>query len=107
MMQLIIKNGKVIATHEDHQIVAHLYPDCECFLFEGQLVYPSSLDEPFPDDPRSPTEKEEGYKDRRRVAYPSVQEQLDMLYHDMLNDGTTWLDAITAVKVKHPKPEPK
>lgn len=36
--------------------------------------------------------------------YPSVNEQLDMLYHDKLEGTTTWQDTITAVKEAHPKP---
>ncbi len=37
--------------------------------------------------------------------YPSIQDQLDMQYWDVLNSTTTWKDAITAVKEAHPKPE--
>jgi len=40
----------------------------------------------------------------RRAAYPSIQEQLDMLYKDKLNRTETWVEAITAVKLKYPKP---
>lgn len=46
-----------------------------------------------------------GYKEARRIAYPSIQEQLDMQFHDAANGTTTWNDAIQAVKDAHPKPE--
>ena len=39
----------------------------------------------------------------RHNAYPSIQDQLDMQYHDLINDTTTWKDAIKSVKVKYPK----
>ena len=39
----------------------------------------------------------------RHKAYPSITEQLDMQYHDKVNDTTTWKDAIQAVKDAHPK----
>jgi len=39
----------------------------------------------------------------RERAYPSIQEQLDMMYHDQVNGTTTWQDAINAVKAKYPK----
>jgi len=39
----------------------------------------------------------------RRLAYPSVKDQLDMQYHDLVDDTTTWQDAIQAVKDAHPK----
>jgi hypothetical protein len=44
------------------------------------------------------------YARDRRVAYPSIQEQLDMQYWDSVNGTTTWKDAIEAVKTEHPKP---
>lgn len=41
---------------------------------------------------------------QRASAYPSIQEQLDMQYHDSVNGTTTWADAIAAVKAEYPKP---
>jgi len=38
------------------------------------------------------------------TRYADVNEQLDQQYHDAVNSTTTWKDAITAVKVAHPKP---
>lgn len=45
------------------------------------------------------------YKRDRRVAYPSLEDQLDMQYHDAVNGTTTWKDAIAKVKADNPKPE--
>lgn len=42
---------------------------------------------------------------QRSVAYPSIQDQLDMQYWDSVNGTTTWADAIAAVKAQYPKPE--
>ena len=39
----------------------------------------------------------------RQTAYPSWQEQMDMMYHDQTEGSRTWLDAIEAVKEVHPK----
>ena len=39
----------------------------------------------------------------RQSAYPSWQEQMDMMYHDQTEGSRTWLDAIEAVKEAHPK----
>ena len=44
------------------------------------------------------------YKQKRANEYPPIQDQLDMIYHDNIDGTTTWVDALTAVKVKHPKP---
>jgi len=45
------------------------------------------------------------YAAKRLAAYPTVKDQLDMLYHDQINGTTVWQDAITAVKTDNPKPE--
>lgn len=47
------------------------------------------------------------YKDQRLAEYPTINDQLDMLYHDIKNgtlDSGNWLQAIEAVKAKYPKP---
>jgi len=43
------------------------------------------------------------YKYNREVAYPTIQEQLDMQYWDNVNGTTTWKDAIAKVKSDNPK----
>ncbi len=49
-------------------------------------------------------EQDNGYKVARQEAYPSVGDQLDMLYWDKVNDTTTWKDAIADIKSDNPKP---
>ena len=44
------------------------------------------------------------YAQFRREAYPSLPDQLDMIYHDSVDGTTTWNDAIAAVKAKYRKP---
>ncbi len=102
-MQLIIKDGNVIATHEDSQVIAHLYPDTECIKWLEPFQLVSPLDGLTP-DPRTEQQKKDKYKDKRRVEYPSVENQLDMLYNDTINGTTTWTDAIGNVKTEFPKP---
>jgi hypothetical protein len=95
-MQLVIKNGKVIATHDDNQNVAKLYPGCDVVTYAGTLIMPPTGE--LPDDPRTQAEKNGTYKDKRRQAYPNIEDQLDMIYWDKINNTTTWIDAITQVK---------
>ena len=45
----------------------------------------------------------QAYARARAEAYPSWQEQMDMMYHDQTEGSRTWLDAIEAVKEAHPK----
>ena len=46
----------------------------------------------------------DSYKSKRRAAFPSLAEQLDMQYWDAVNGTTTWKDAIAKVKSDNPKP---
>ena len=41
------------------------------------------------------------YKELRAAAYPSIADQLDLLYHGGMD---AWKAAITAVKEEYPKP---
>ena len=43
------------------------------------------------------------YARKRAEAYPSVGDQLDMIYKDMKNSTTTHAEAVEAVKTKFPK----
>ena len=45
------------------------------------------------------------YREDRAGAYASIGDQLDMQYHDLLDDTTTWKDHIAKVKLDNPKPE--
>lgn len=60
-------------------------------------------------DPRSKQEKDTDAKIRylksRKREYPPVYKQLDMMYWDAVNGTTTWVDEITRIKEKYPKPE--
>ena len=50
----------------------------------------------------------EKYKDDRRIAYPDIGDQLDLLYKDMLADKGDktgdWFKAVKKVKTDNPKP---
>jgi hypothetical protein len=35
---------------------------------------------------------------KRKVEYGSVEDQLDMMYHDQVNGTTTWRDHVASVK---------
>jgi hypothetical protein len=43
------------------------------------------------------------YQRNREIAYPKIEEQLDMQYWDNVNGTTTWKDAIAKVKLDNPK----
>ena len=43
------------------------------------------------------------YARNRASAFPSIGDQMDMQYHDLLNSTTTWKDAVAKVKADNPK----
>ena len=43
------------------------------------------------------------YQRDRAKEYPSLQEQMDLQYKDLLNGTTTWKDAVAKVKSDNPK----
>ena len=43
------------------------------------------------------------YQRQRAKAYPSISEQLDMLYWDKINGTNNWQEAIENVKTQFPK----
>lgn len=49
----------------------------------------------------SPTQ----YQRDRRAEYPSIGDQLDMIFKSGVLDGSDWAAAIQAVKDAHPKPD--
>ncbi len=51
------------------------------------------------------TELNSAKKYRLQRQYPSIEDQLDMQYHDAVDGTTTWKDAIAKVKSDNPKPE--
>jgi len=44
------------------------------------------------------------YKEDRKKEYFPIEDQLDMQYHDLIDETTTWKDHIEVVKNKYPKP---
>lgn len=45
------------------------------------------------------------YINDRKKEYPSIEEQLDMLYWDQVNGTNNWRTLIREIKDKYPKPE--
>ena len=50
-------------------------------------------------------ELEASYEFKRIKNYPPLLDQLDALYWDKINGTNNWVDSITKVKEKYPKPE--
>ncbi|MBE6452989.1 MAG: hypothetical protein E7012_05835 [Alphaproteobacteria bacterium] len=44
------------------------------------------------------------YIELRRQNYPSIPDQLDMIYWDRVNNTQVWQETISQIKNKYPKP---
>lgn len=83
-------------------------------IADGEFNYVGPTDENYPGPTETEFETEyqrvlteynnKQYQRDRAAAYPSIEDQLDMLYHDKVDGTDTWRDAITAVKNSNPKP---
>ena len=51
----------------------------------------------------APAEPAKTYTELRQAEYPSLQDQLDMIYWDKVNGTNTWQETITSIKAKYPK----
>ena len=84
------------------QVIASLYPGCEIAEWGGTLKLPDVLKgEIGIPDPRSDEDKKKVMENKRRVSYPDIRDQLDMMYWDKVNGTATWVDAITAIKKRY------
>ena len=45
------------------------------------------------------------FKTDRLNSYPDIGDQLDMMYHDLVDGTRTWRDAVAKVKADNPKPD--
>lgn len=43
------------------------------------------------------------YQRERKLEYPSITDQLDMIYWDSVNNTNQWQQTISNIKIKYPK----
>ena len=76
-------------------------------ILNGEVVQLTSEEEIARDAEEAEFQKEQEeylkvkYKDDRKAAYPSIEDQLDKIYHSGIDE---WKKDIKAVKDKFPKP---
>lgn len=47
--------------------------------------------------------RRKGYQEQRKAAYPSIEDQLDMIFNNGLEG---WRATIDGIKKRYPKPKP-
>lgn len=85
------------------KILASMCPGAQWSL-DGEaysgLVWPEQKQAKPTEDELAAWVDPNAYKDKRAAAYPSIADQLDLLYHGGMD---AWKAAITAVKEEFPK----
>ena len=91
----------------DHNAIYKAYPDCK--RIDGSLAFRAdgtqiTLVQSEIDSARTTLNAEAAaiaYQGQRREEYPSIEDQLDTIYHSGV---AGWKTAIKAIKDKYPKP---
>lgn len=52
---------------------------------------------------KKPEEPVLSYIQLRKNTYPPIEQQLDMIYHDKVNNTNLWLETIKKIKEDYPK----
>lgn len=97
-----IPSDCIIISDEEHQYLLDNQSDTHCIGVKDDKV---TLLERV----KTQEEIDNEYKVKRKAKYPSIPDQLDMLWHLMDNEeipgkGTDWYNTISDVKTKYPKP---
>lgn len=110
------RNGKFNSIEDVLIFNSKFYNRGNWFKFNGKIDYKNliltndNFEKPTQDFLESELKKQQDefdatqYKRDRDLAYPSIQDQLDMQYWDAVNGTTKWKDAIAKVKADNPKP---
>ena len=104
-----IHNGQWFGWRKD-------FTGTERMTYENIIVHDSSITKPTEAEVNAKIQELKGtkstssnYEQQRRNAYPSIGDQLDMLWHSidqnpkLKSEYFEFYEAIKAVKVKHPK----
>ena len=91
------------AIRNTHPTVVTINGDAEAWDKDGKVVeLDESLIKTEFDKLQADYDSKE-YQRTRAKSYPSIQEQLDMQYWDLVDGTTKWKDAVAKVKSDNPK----
>jgi hypothetical protein len=109
-MFLAVINGRIMERSDDIDTLIPLEEKgYEVFEWKGPVpLWNPEEDVERPLDPRDASQRDKDIKDRykrqRRRAMPSTNECLAMIYRDMKNGTTEYVDAVDAIHTQFPKP---
>ena len=98
------------------QTISKLYPNSVLSRADGDVYRAWSEVDSTTGEPKADKEitvdkaavdaeyAKQDYVEKREIAYPTIEEQMDMQYWDSVNGTTTWKDTIAKIKTDFPKP---
>tara|TARA_R100001510_G_scaffold23521_1_gene20684 strand:- start:2 stop:295 length:294 start_codon:yes stop_codon:yes gene_type:complete len=96
----MLRHDAIYATHNNVVTIRGNGADEKCYDKDENII---TIDESLVTAKLAETE----YQDKRRAEYPSIINQLDLLYHDIsankLDATGEWYKLIKATKDKYPK----
>lgn len=108
-MFLAIRDGIVVERSHDEDTLLSLDPKIHDIIeWRGPLPsYDPELGEPML-DPRDTSQRDkdtkDSYKRQRKRAMPSHDEMLAMIYRDLKNRTTEYVDTVDAIHAQFPQP---
>ena len=99
MVNIIDINARLEAISEIANLV-----NADFKLRDGKIIEWSEGNPPTDEEIQSKIDAKQ-YQHDRAVAYPNIQEQLDMIYWDKINGTEKWKETIDKIKSDNPKPE--
>ena len=106
-MFLAVRDGVVVERSDNEETLLHLDSEIHAIVeWDGPAPYynPETCEPML--DPRNSTQKEDDvkqrYKRQRRRAMPTTDECLVMIYRDMKNGTTEYIDTVDAIHAQFP-----
>ena len=94
----LLQDNTIGRTTQNETIASQLGLDLQT---EQEIVYAYNGKRYFKGE--EPAAPEKTYVEKRLAEYPSISDQLDMIYWDKVNGTNLWQSKIAEIKAKYPK----
>ena len=94
----LLQDNTIGRTTQNETIASQLGLDLQT---EQEIVYAYNGKRYFKGE--EPAAPEKTYVEKRLAEYPSISDQLDMIYWDKVNGPNLWQEKIAEIKNKYPK----
>ncbi len=100
-------SGRIIETQFQNNVEVLKANALSCGYAEKDIVMADMAQAEYDAAILAQKEADITYADKRRKEYPRIEDQLDMIYWDMVNGTQYWVGTITKIKDKYPNKKDK